>query len=327
LGTALSDHTSLTQTSRLRRFFFWIILLTLLAAPVILAEGYLRSIGVGTPMLFYAESSYRYAPRPNQKQVGPHGAAITLDSKGLRGVKEWTAPADAKILFIGASATWGGNYIDDKDLFSNVVCMRLEMAIHRNLTCGNAGVNAYGVDNMAERIRYKDYADESAIVVTLGSFNAVRGRTDLDSLPYFTEPPPGPFKGLWEAATYSAWRLLQILRVLKFDRADDLRVAEHSLDNLFAALRETDRPGRKVLIVLLPMREHLNGKENDLTKRVRAVLKDSNYDFLDLHQPISAVQDLDTFYYPIGSHLALAGHQFVGGLIAGKLESLFAKQP
>jgi hypothetical protein len=326
LGTALSD-TSSTQTSRSKRVFFWILLLALLAAPVVLAEVYLRSIGIGNPILFQAESGYRYAPKPNQKQVGPNGAAITLDSKGLRGVKDWAAPADDKILFMGASATWGGSYVDNKDLFSNVVCLRLEQLISRNFTCGNAGVNAYGVDNMAARIRYRDFADEAAIVVTLGSFNAVRGLTELDSLPYFTQPPPGPFKALWEGATFGAWRLLQILRVMNYDRTYDLRVAERSLDNLFAALRETDRPGRKVLIVLLPMREHLNGKENDLTKHVRAVLQGSTYDFLDLHQPISTIPNPDTFYHADGSHLALAGHQFVGGLIAEKLQGFFAKQP
>jgi hypothetical protein len=81
-----------------------------------------------------------------------------------------------------------------KDLYSNVVCVDLKKALKRDLTCGNAGVNSYGVDNMAKRIRYKDLADESAIVVTGVSFNAVRGLTDIDSLPYFVAPPPGPFK-------------------------------------------------------------------------------------------------------------------------------------
>ncbi len=238
--------------SRPARFFFWIIILAMLAAPVVLAEAYLRFIGLGNPILFNAESGYRFAPKPNQKQVGPHGAAITLDSKGLRGLKDWTAPADGKILFIGASATWGGSYIDDKDLFSSVVCERLEKTIHRNFTCGNAGVNAYGVDNMSARIRYRDYADEDAIVVALGSFNAVRGLTELDSLPYFTERPPGPFRALWESTTYGAWRLLQIMRAMEYDHSHDLLVAQHSIADLLAALRETDRPGRKVLIVLFP---------------------------------------------------------------------------
>src|SRR4029077_17442577 len=101
--------------------------------------------------------------------------------------------------------------------------------------------------------RYKDYADESAIVVTVGSFNALRGLTDLDSLLLFTKPPPGPFKALWEATMMGMWQILHD-RIIVLDRTDDLRVAERSLGNLIAALRETDRPGRKVLIVLIPMR-------------------------------------------------------------------------
>jgi hypothetical protein len=310
----------------LARLVFWIILLLLLPAPAVLAELYLRSIGLGDPILYYADSSFRYAPRPNQKHVGQKGAAVTLDSKGLRGTREWTAPADGKILFIGASATWGGTYVDDKDLYSNVVCVQLTKILKRDFTCGNAGVNSYGIDNMAERIRYKDFTDESAIVVTIVSFNAVRGLADIDSLPYLTVPPPGPFKALWEATTLLLWKVLNALRSVRYDRTHDMSVAERSLDNLFAALRETDRPGRKVLIVLMPMHEQLGGRENDLTRKVRAVVEASKLDFLDLHQPISAAPNRDSIYYSNSSHLELTGHRFVGNLIAAKLENLLAER-
>jgi hypothetical protein len=324
---ALSGRTLSDQTSRLARFIFWIFLLILLAAPVVVAEVYLRSIGLGDPILYYGNTSYRYAPRPNQKHVGQRGAAVTLDSKGLRGVEEWTAPADGKILFVGASVTWGGTFVDDKDLYSNVVCVDLKRALNRDFTCGNAGVNSYGVDNMAERIRYKDYADASAIVVTVVSYNAVHGLADLDSLPSLTVPPPGPFKALWEAATLGAWKLLHILRFIQYEEAqNNERVAERSLGNLFEALRETDRPGRKVLIVLMPLRGELNGKESDLTRQVRAVLERSKLDFLDLHPPISAAPQAGTFFYDEG-HLEPAGHRFVGDRIAERLEGFFARRP
>lgn len=304
------------------------LLLMLLAAPFFVTELYLRSIGLGNPTLYYGNTSFRYALRPNQKHVGQRGAAITIDSKGLRGVKEWTAPAEAKILFIGASITWGGTFIDDKDLYSNVVCEDLERKFNRAFTCGNGGVNAYGVYNMAERIRYKNVADESAIVVTIVSYHATRGLADLDSLPYLTVPPPGPFKAMWEAATLSSWKLLHFFRYIKYeDAANNLRVAERSLDNLFAALRETDRPERKVLIVLAPIREELNGNETDLTKQVRAILEGSGHDFLDLHQPISAYPHQDDFFYANQSHLEIAGHRFVGDRISEKLESFFSQRP
>src|ERR1700687_6204966 len=106
-AVALPDHKASTQTSRSTRFFFWIVLLVLLAVPAVLAELYLRSIGVGNPILYYADAAYRYAPRPNQRHVGRRGGTVTLDSKGLRGVKDWAAPADRKILFIRSSVTRG----------------------------------------------------------------------------------------------------------------------------------------------------------------------------------------------------------------------------
>lgn len=313
------------------RLAFGIVALLLAAVPLVFAEVYLRSIGVGDPILYYTNSSFRYALQPNQKHSGQRGATITIDSKGLRGVKDWTASADGKILFIGASATWGGTYVDDRDLYSSIVCARLDKALGRNFTCGNAGINSYGVDNMAERIRYKDFADEAAIVVTIAPFNAVRGLNDLDTTPYYTVPPPGPFKAIWESVALLVWQL-QHSREVVYDRSHDLRVAERSLQNLFAALRETDRPDRKVLIAMIPLRDHLGGNEDQLngkpyflTKRVRAILQGSNYDFLDLTQPFSTAPNRDALYYPDGGHLELAGHQLVGALIADRLQKFFAK--
>ena len=63
---------------------------------------------------------------------------------------------------------------------------------------------------MAARIRYRDFHDEQAIVVTLIAPDAVRGSVDA------LRPP-----------TYRA--------------NDDLQVAERSLENLFSALRETQK--------------------------------------------------------------------------------------
>jgi hypothetical protein len=103
-----------------------------------------------------------------------------------------------------------------------------------------------------------------------------------------------------------------------------MRVAERSLGNLFAALRETDRPDRKVLIVLLPYKTELNGKESDLTRDVRAVMEGSGLAFLDLYGPVSAAAHAETFFHADGEHLAPAGHQFVGERIAEKLASSIA---
>ena len=98
--------------------FFWVIVSLLICAPIAASEIYLRAIGLGRPILFYANASYRFAPQPHQRHRRRNGAVVTIDSKGLRSTTDWTAQADGKILFIGDSVTWGGTYIDDRDTFS-----------------------------------------------------------------------------------------------------------------------------------------------------------------------------------------------------------------
>jgi len=300
------------------RVLFWIIVVALVCAPVVGAELLLRHAGLGHPILFYANASYRYAAQPNQHQVRQGGARVTIDSKGLRAVTDWTTPADDKILFIGDSVTWGGTYIDDTDTFAAGVCPRLEKATGKRFVCGNAGANQYGTDNMAERIRYSGMHDETVLVVTLISGDALRGLHDADGSFFFTAPPPGPFKAIWEAATFLSWRIYRAMRPIKAFRFDDnARVVERSLENLFAAIRETQRPGRRVLIVHSPMEDELDGREAPLTVQVRAILARSGFDVLDLHAAVSAVHTPD-FYYD-GEHLAVRGHHFYADQIAGRL--------
>lgn len=182
--------------SFVKRLSFWLILVCLAAAPVVLAEFYLRSVGLGNPILFYANASYRYAPQPNQRQVRRHGALVTIDSKGLRSSRDWSDPADAKILFVGDSVTWAGTYIDDKDTFAEGVCQRLAQSSGKSFVCGNSGANQYGTDNMAERIRYKDFSDESILVVTLIALDTIRGLPDAEGRFLFTQPLPTPVRAL-----------------------------------------------------------------------------------------------------------------------------------
>src|SRR5262245_34552587 len=109
-----------------KRLFLWIAVAAMLLLPAVLAELFLRMQGLGDPILYEENASFQYAPRPNQTRVRFNGARITIDSKGLRGTKDWKTPSDAKILFVGDSVTWGGTAIDDRDTFANLTCVRLE---------------------------------------------------------------------------------------------------------------------------------------------------------------------------------------------------------
>src|SRR5262245_54791260 len=304
--------------TRMRRVAYWLVIAAIVVSPVVAAEVVLRHAGLGHPILFQANWASRFAPAPNQSQVRRRGAKVTIDSQGLRAIKDWTSPAQGKILFIGDSVTWGGTYIDDEDTFAAGVCARLQAATAKDFVCGNAGTNEYGTDNMAARIRYKTMKDETALVVTLIADDTLRGLKDADAAFVFTAAPPGPFKALWEATAFVVWRLNRAMRPFRpLPSRNDHRVAERSLDNLFAAIRETDRPGRHVLLVLSPLAAELNGKELELTKVVRAALERSGFPFLDLHAAVSAAVTPDFYYDAI--HLDRRGHQFYAEQIARRL--------
>ena len=309
----------------IKRAVFVLLTVVLACAPIGLAEIYLRYAGLGDPILFYANASYRYAPLPNQRQLRQRGARVTIDSKGLRDTADWSANADAKILFVGDSVTWGGTYIDDADTFADGVCQRLAKATGKSFVCGNAGANQYGTDNMAERIRYKDFNDETALVVTLIAPDTTRGLAEADGRYFFSQRPPPPFRALWEALTFVTWRLYQHLRPVSYRSADDFRVAVRSLGDLFAAIRETERPGRTVLIVLSPLENELGGHESGLTRHVQAILQRSRFDLLDLHAAVSAVHSGD-FYYD-GIHLDVKGHRFYADQIAARLAPFMTRGP
>jgi lysophospholipase L1-like esterase len=306
-----------------KRFFFWVGLAVCMLLPAGLAELGLRLEGVGNPILYTENASYRYAPLPNQKEIRFRGASVTIDSIGLRGVTDWTTPADTKILFLGDSVTWGGTGIDDRETFANLTCVRLEERIRKHFLCGNAGVNAYGTDNMAQRILYKDFDDESAVVVTLISADTLRGLTDLRGQPFYSRAPSGPFRALWEALGIIVFRLSESMRTDEASRRPDhdLRVAEYSLDNLTTVLHKTYGAERKVLIVLSPTKDELDGKEKELTRHVRALLARSDFDFIDM-TPDVAASNRESIYYD-RAHLDVAGHQLYADRIANRLEPYF----
>jgi lysophospholipase L1-like esterase len=304
--------------SKGKKAVFWVVLGAIILSPIVVAELVLRHVGLGNPVLYQTARSYRFAPRPNQSLVRQGGARVTIDSQGLRSTKDWASPAHGKLLFIGDSVTWGGTHIDDGDTFAAGVCARLEAATGNRFVCGNGGVNEYGLDNMAARIRFKTVQDESALVITLISEDALRGLRDADGAFVFERQPAGPFKALWEASAFLVWRLNRAMRPIDPLRGfEDYRVADLSFRNLFNAIRETDRPGRKVLFVISPLVAELHGRETGLTKMVQAAIERSGFPFLDLHEAVSAAVTPD-FHYD-GVHLDRRGHQFYADQIARRL--------
>ncbi len=304
-------------------------LVLLLAA----SEMVLRAMGLGYPVLYDAHPVYGYAPQPNQRRERRAGAVVTIDGHGLRTPVDWREPADHRVLFIGDSVTYGGSYVDDRALFSERVCAGLKEGHGLAANCGNAGVNAYGVENMAARLADTDFG-ASAIVAVVLPGDALRDLNRLDGLPFHSEAMPPLVPATAEAAIFG-WRFVKT-RVGRWFSASSAPVAptgaeqvdraarrqeivHRRLDTLVATLRDKQAGGAKVLLVLTPGRVAMSGTDG-LTDMVHGRLAASGLPYLDM-RPHLRNEDLDAIYYD-AVHLNPAGHAVYGRVLTERIAEL-----
>ncbi len=140
--------------------YFFLFISAFLIVSISLTEFYLRYIGLGDPVRYDSNYIYGYAPKENQKKERLRGSTVTINELGLRTPFSWRHSKKEKIIFIGDSITYGGSYIDDRKIFSFLVCSKLE-----NYLCGNAGVNAYSITNMVMRSRYDRRINNSDVYI------------------------------------------------------------------------------------------------------------------------------------------------------------------
>ena len=129
--------------------YFSILVFTIITT--VFTEMYLGHLGLGDPVRYDSNYIYGYAPKENQKKKRFNNSVLTINDFGLRSNINWNKNKKKKIIFLGDSITYGGSYIDDKKIFSHLVCENLS-----NYICGNAGVNAYSVINIVMRSRYDE---------------------------------------------------------------------------------------------------------------------------------------------------------------------------
>ena len=304
----------------IKRVISGLVLGMLLAGAALAGlELALRFIGLGDPVVYYTNLTYRFALVPDQKVVRPGGKVITINDRGLRATRPWAAPADLRILFFGDSVTWGTSSVGDADTFSERTCAVVGRALGVRATCGNAGINAYGTDNMAQRILHGGIDDEDWIVAVILSGDAIRSLQNINAGHYHMVKPTGPLRATWEALTYGSARLAFMLRGDNDREPPDhaLLVARDSVRNLMNVLRDKQRQGRKVLVALTVGRPEIEGPEFAFTPVVRDEIERSGLPFLDLAPVIKAHFRPD--FYLDTAHLTPYGNGVFADAIAARI--------
>jgi len=180
-----------------------VLVLCLVVFSVGACELLLRALmGLGNPVLYDSSPVYGYRPLPNQECGRFRGATIKINNLGLRAEQDWDAQKRDKILFLGDSVTYGGSYIDNADLFSELAVQRLNRTSGGHYVSGNAGVNAWGVENIHALIVERKFLPAAIYITTLPEGDFYRGLTRMQGLPFFNHKPRTALTELWRYFCY-----------------------------------------------------------------------------------------------------------------------------
>jgi hypothetical protein len=300
----------------LKKSYYFIILLIIIILSIFFLEFLLRIYGLGDPIIYKTNLSYRYAPSPDQSVIRLNKSKITINQKGLRATQQWDSKNLNKILFLGDSITYGGSYIDDKDIFSELVCHNLNQVNKKKYLCGNAGVNAYGVDNIKNRILYGEVQDSDWIIVTLIGADGFRSLQDVTAIPAFLDKPKF-FPAIQEICLHLAWKLNIFLRssysynltTQTKTTINSVNFFEESFRSLNNTLINELAKGKKILVVFHPSKESvLSGIETEEYVLMKNIFKEKQSEllFLDMFFIIKSTYSTDVYYD--SAHLEKKGH-------------------
>ena len=225
-------------------------------------EFYLRYLGFGDPIIYINSENNNYYPKSEQENIRYKGAKIKINQLGMRTNSDWTDFSNKKkLIFFGDSVTYGGSYIDNKDLFSEKVCDDF----FKNAICGNYGVNGYNIKNIHLRIQdiNKKYYDKIIIVVS----SEIEDSLSLfNNFPFYKKFDYFFFRASFEVLNHFMFNY-KIYNAYHVKKSEDLIIETKNKKNSFKKLLNSIADNKEVIIFILPTMENLmnmNKKDNIL---------------------------------------------------------------
>lgn len=278
---------------------------------------YFEFIGLGDPIRYDKDFVYGFAPKANQKKKRLKDSIVTINESGLRSIGNWRDSKKKKILFIGDSVTYGGSYIDDKKIFSHLVCEELKKFI-----CGNAGVNAYGIINMVNRSRYDERIQDSDIVIFLFSgFNFTREYASSEIAHFYLNNDDYFLSGLMEAISF-VFTKYDINNLIS--KKDDTKkynhnkeLVDYSIEKLLYEVKRLKEKNKKVIIFY-----SIENIDTKLKKQSNQyVLNNLNNSKLENFYSLEDTLNKNEYFLD-NAHYSLQGHKKVAEKIISTISSV-----
>ena len=294
-----------------------------LAVVLLALEMGLRlTLGLGNPVLYESNPLYGFRPRPDQEVTRFGGARIRINNLGLRADSDWDSNIEDKVLFLGDSVTYGGSYIDNRELFSTIAVENLA-----GFQSGNGGVNAWGVENIHGLVVDAGFLPARTYVTVVLESDFNRGTTRLQGLPYWSRKPGSAIAELvhyalyrWNNRRFVPWREDASAAIEQRVVARGARKLRH-MDDFLAA------EGYRHLLYISPTAEQLFGDEvrdGTVHQALDAVGLEPVYLVDRVRSRAVALSRDEVFYDRV--HLNRAGHRLWAEIIGEDLTKIVARR-
>lgn len=309
------------------------IIFTLLVFLVLVAlcDYFLREfIGLGNPVLYDSSPLYGYRPLPNKEYTRHWGAKIKINNIGLRAESNWESNKNNKILFLGDSVTYGGSYIDNKDLFSQLVVDILNKDYKLSYKSGNAGVNAWGVENIYGLIVESDFLPASIYVTILPEGDFYRGLTRMQGTPFFCNKPGSALLELWYFFCYKQNNHRYSNWILFSDEHKKTVVVEKAVKKLKEMDIYLKKKGYQHIIIISPSKSQVLQKKFKDTLVNKLFVKhqlETHYIIDEINEYYLPSIEIDKIFHD-DIHLEKKGHELWAKIIVNilKLQLPFSKE-
>jgi len=277
--------------------------------------------GLGNPPLYKISPLYGYRLKANQV-IEPkghmgflYGARITTNNLGLRAAEKWDSNPAGKILFLGDSVTYGGQYVSDSQLFTSLAKKRLP-----GWQVGNGAINGWGIENIAGLVHDYQFTPAEIMVICVPAGDFYRGLSRASFMPLWTKPPNSALQDLFMHFIWQINKSRYSNRVIDEETHLD-KIVDRAIRRLKELVGYLQQQKVHYFLFILPTREQILGNELR-DERVEKTLKkyqiDAQYLLPDLlaHEP--DIEKRRAWFHD-EIHLEPPGHKVYGIFIGDAL--------
>jgi len=278
---------------------FSLIMLALLTAGEI---GLRFGLGLGNPVLMKSGKTYRYICAPNQNlhRFGNHVFINRWSMRSNHIDRDRHNPDELRVMVIGDSVVFGTTLVDQSEIATSAMIPMLSDRLRRPVKTMNVSAGSWNIPDQVAYIDEFGHFDADVVLWVLNS-------GDLQPNDFSTAivgvhpqfPDRKPLTAIGElAGRYLLPRLK--LRSMPENPAPVFGQAEieQVLAEFSSSLARMNEAGVRVIIVLYPTKNQLDGIPTSFAKPIREAAERTDVEIIDLTARIrGAVHDGAGFYY------------------------------